>query len=554
MLSEEALLRNLAALDEAQGQRPTLAALDADTTRVVEAAGPAKAGPHGLEVSVEIRAGETWVPLWGPDPVGEASRQIEEAGDPAHLFVIGGGGGHVLDALEASGRSTTVLILEPDPGLAVLLLARRDLQPWFASGRLRLLTGPDYKGASTIARSVNGAESSAVLVNPAFEAHRPEAVQKARSVARRIEQEAGANAEARRELAGRYLLQTLGNLPIIKRESDAAALHGAFAGRPAVMVAAGPSLDAALPVLAAYQDQVVIIASDTTLRPLLAAGIRPHLMVGIDPGDVNARHLSGVADTSGIWLAAEASLHPAVFPCFEGRTFLFKVSDHEPWPWLREAGLDRGTVRAWGSVATSAFDLALRMACDPIIFVGHDMAYTNDRPYCDNTVFHEEWYAYLKHNSGTVRHYEELMMQGQPLIAVDDVNGEPVKTAARLVAFRDWIAEQIAATRDRTFINATGGGILQSARITQMSIEVALATHAGAPIDVRSQLASRHRRGLKTAQPVSVPGADLMALWIEFTARTVDERAIRAALSASLPGSHEDHEDHEIREVQKASS
>jgi len=550
MRSEDVLIGNLAALDQAQGQRPGLAALDPATTRVVEV-GPADAA----SLSIEIRGGDTWVPLWGPNPVGEAARQIDTAGDPAHLFVIGAGVGHVLDALEAAGRTTKVLILEPDPGVAVLLLARRDWQAWFASGRLRLLTGPDYTGASSVARFVNGAEASAILVNPALAAHRPEAVQRARTVAQRIQKEATANADARKQHAGRYLLQTLGNLPIIKRESDAAALHGAFAGRPAVMVAAGPSLDAALPVLAAYQDQVVIIASDTTLRPLLAAGIRPHLMVGVDPGEVNARHLSGVADTSGIWLAAEASLHPAAFACFEGRTFLFKVSDHEPWPWLREAGLDRGTVRAWGSVATSAFDLALRMQCNPIIFVGHDMAYSNDRPYCDNTVFHEEWRAYLADKPwGTIRHYEELMMKGQPLITVADVNGQPVKTAARLVAFRDWIVEQTAATRDRTFINATGGGILQGGRITQMSIEVALATHAGAPIDVRSKLASLHRRGLKTPKALTVPSAEVIARWIEFTAGTVDERAIRAALSPLNHEAHEDHAAHALQEVQKASS
>ena len=538
MRSEDLLLGNLAALDRAQGQRPTLAALDSASTRAVEnpaAFDSARAREAGA-LSIEIRSGETWVPLWGPDPVAEATYQIDEAGAPAHLFVIGAGVGHVLDALEATGRSTKVLILEPDPGVAVLLLARRDWQPWFASGRLRLLTGPDYTGASSVARSVNGAETSGILVNPALAEHRPEAVRKARAVAQRIQKEAGANADARKQHAGRYLLQTLGNLPMIKRESDAAALQGSFGGRPAVMVAAGPSLDAALPVLAAYQDQVVIIASDTTLRPLLAAGIRPHLMVGVDPGEINARHLSGVADTSGIWMAAEASLHPAAFPSFEGRTFLFKVSDHEPWPWLREAGLDRGTVRAWGSVATSAFDLALRMKCDPVIFVGHDMAYTNDRPYCDNTVFHDEWRAYLLEAWGRVREdhmqmYEQGMMAGQPLISLPDVNGEPVKTAARLVAFRDWIVEQTTATPDRTFINATGGGILHGGRIAQMPIEVALATHAGAPIDVRSKLTALHRRGVKTAKVLTPPSPDVIARWIDFTAGTVDAAAIHAALT-----------------------
>jgi hypothetical protein len=369
-------------------------------------------------------------------------------------------------------------------------------------------------------------------VNEVLASHRPAAVEQAMLVVKRIQQDAAANTEARQRHAGRYLLQTLGNLPVIQAESNAAALDGACAGRPAVMVAAGPSLDASLDVLAAYQDQVIIIACDTTLRPLLAAGIRPHVMVGTDPGELNARHLSGIADTSGIWLAAEGSLHPSAYPSFTGRTFIFKISDHEPWPWLREAGLDRGTLRAWGSVATSAFDLALRMGCDPLIFVGHDLAFTNDRPYCDNTVFHEEWRAYLADKPwGTIRHYEELMMQGHPAVRATDVNGEPVSTQGRLIAFRDWIVEQTTVTRNRRFINATGGGILHGPRIEQMRLELALGLHAGPRLDARSILAAAHRKGLKKPSPLPCPTDDVIARWIEFTAGTVDEHAIRAALA-----------------------
>ena len=505
MFSEQHFLRNLDALEQVQGHRPALAPLDART-------------PGALETG-------------GTDPEAEARELLAAVGDAAHILLIGGAAGHMLDGLERSGASTKVVVLEPDPGTAARFLARRDWRPWLASGRLRLLTGPGYVGASSTARLVNGAKPTAIVVNDALAAHRPADVEPAMRVARRIQQDAVANADARRQFAGRYLLQTLGNLPVIERESNIAALDGGCTGRPAVVVAAGPSLDASLAALAAYQEQVVIIASDTTLRPLLAAGIRPHLMVAVDPAELNARHLSGVPDTSGIWLAAEGSLHPDAYRSFAGRTFIFKVSDHEPWPWLRDAGLDRGQLRAWGSVATSAFDLALRMGCAPIIFAGHDFAYTNDRPYCDNTVFHEEAYAYLKLNpTGNIRHYEEMLMQGQPLVTATDVHGAPVRTAARLLAFRDWIAEQTTTTRDRRFINATGGGILQGPGIEQMPLDLALGVHAGPAFDARHVLTTAYRRGLAHAGPRSELTDAVIARWIEFTANTVDAAAIRQAL------------------------
>jgi hypothetical protein len=48
----------------------------------------------------------------------------------------------------------------------------------------------------------------------------------------------------------------------------------------------------------------------------------------------------------------------------------------------------------------------------------------------------------------------------KPLIAHTGVNGQPVETAAHLLAFRDWVVEFCADHPDVRFINATGAGLL----------------------------------------------------------------------------------------------
>ena len=113
---------------------------------------------------------------------------------------------------------------------------RRNWQPWLNAGRLRLLTGPDYQGAVTAARFLDAMVPTVVCVNPIVEEHRPEAAAGARRVADIVQANAESNAIARRNFAGRYLLQTLTNLPVVAREGDAAALDGLFAGTPAVAV------------------------------------------------------------------------------------------------------------------------------------------------------------------------------------------------------------------------------------------------------------------------------------------------------------------------------
>src|SRR5712672_2287590 len=218
--------------------------------------------------------------------------------------------------------------------------------------------------------------------------------------------ETSANADARRAFAGPYLLQTLANASRVAREGNAGALFGRFAGMPAIIAAAGPSLDRNLHEIASVPDRAILIACDTAARPLCAAGLEPDIIVAMDPTATNAAHLTGL-QTKKTWLAAEASLHPSALTAFDRRTFFFKVSDHEPWPWLRSLGLDRSVLEVWGSVLTGAVDLAIRMGCSPIVLVGADLAFTGNRPYCRGTTFEAQWATWV----GGGESYERIWSQ-----------------------------------------------------------------------------------------------------------------------------------------------
>jgi hypothetical protein len=384
-----------------------------------------------------------------------------------------------------------------------------------------------------------------VLVSPQLAEHRPNDVAAARAVAERLVSEAEKNATARKRFAGPYLLQSLSNLPVLTRASDVAGLDGIFAGRPAVVVGAGPSLDDTLPALAALQDHAVIVAADTTLRPLLAGGVRPHIVVAVDPGALNAQHLAGAEGLDNIWLVAEGSLHPSAFSGFAGRIFRFKVSDHHPWPWLRSLGCDCGVLQTWGSVATSAFDLARRTGCNPIVFAGLDFSYPVRRPYCANTIYDAMWRDAMAQYGCT---WEQLVDEyfGRPdnQLRRPDIHGAPVVTSAHLVSFRDWVVEQTAGDGTRRFVNATGAGILHGGRIVQSTLEAALAGTAPIP-GVRAAIRAAHTSGSASgaaikaavahlAANVDAPdGAAQVARWIEFTAGTVSVADIRGRLEVA---------------------
>ena len=532
MFSPDILTGNLAALTRAQGGCPALGALR-DSMRVT------MSGPH---LNVEVRVGtEEWRPIDTPaDTLAGTAWLDEPDAGASQAIVVGAGLGYALERAEQLGIRKVVAI-EPDPGVATLLLSRRDWSGWFTSGGLRLLTGPDYRGLADTARFLDGLHEIPILSSRVRADAEPEPLARAVAVAERLAQEAKANGKARQRFAGPYLLQTLTNLPAIAREGDAGALARAFEGTPGVVVGAGPSLDDNLPALRQLQDQAVIVATDTSLGPLLAGGVRPHLVVGIDPSALNAQHLTTPDGTGDVMLAAEGSLHPSVLSRFAGRIVSFTVSDHEPWPWLEAAGLRRGRLRAWGSVLTSAFDLACHLGCDPIVFAGADLAYTGMRPYCRHTIYDAQWQAWIDKGCSWELLMDEYFSR-QPEAYREDVHGERVRTSPNLVSFRDWLVEQIARLPATTVINATGHGILHGGGIRLATLPEAIGGAARLDrvreILARKRAAScaspaeRERLGAWLARAAREQDSVPFERWITFSGGTLSRDEIRQALPA----------------------
>ena len=534
MFSPDILTGNLAALTRAQGGCPALGPLR-DSMRVT------LSGPH---LNVEVRWGaEGWRPIDTPAETLAGTAWLDEPGAGAsQAIVVGAGLGYALERAERLGIRKVVAI-EPDPGVATLLLSRRDWSGWFASGGLRLLTGPDYRGLADTARFLDGLDDIPILSNRVRAHAEPEPSAQAVAVAERLAQDAQANGKARQRFAGPYLLQTLTNLPAIAREGDVQALARAFEGAPGVVVGAGPSLDENVGDLRQLQDRAIIIATDTSLGPLLAGGVRPHIVVGIDSSALNAQHLTTPDGVDDVMLAAEGSLHPSAFARFAGRIVSFTVSDHEPWPWLDAAGLRRGRLRAWGSVLTSAFDLARHMGCDPIVFAGADLAYTGMRPYCRHTIYDAQWQEWIDKGCSWELLMEEYFSR-QPEAYGNDVNGERVRTSPNLVSFRDWLVEQIARLTSTAVINATGHGILHGGGIRLGTLHDAIGGAARLE-GVREILArkraascpSRAERARLEAWLVSASreGADVpFERWIAFSGGALSPDQIRKALPPGI--------------------
>ncbi len=412
--------------------------------------------------------------------------------------------------------------------------------PRFETGRLAILAGPDYAGLAAVARSVRGIADAPAIIDAALRTRLPADVAKAEQAWTQLQFQAQANEQARRASAGRYLLQTLANAPRVTREGRAEALDGLWTGRPAVIVAAGPSLDRNIRDLPWARERALVISCDTAAGPLAYAGADPDFIVATDPSRANAGHLSSLP-AMGSWLVAEGALHASAFAHFDRRTFFFRVGNHEPWPWLRGAGLDCRVLETWGSVATSAFSLALAMGCDPIVFAGADLAFTGGHTYARGTSFEPRWAFWAAAGTPPDAIWQQLMDQW-PDTTATDIHGDAVRTASHLISFRDWIVERAQAHPDRRVVNTTGAGLLHGPAIAQLPIGAILADRPSIDRQALHQTI-RHAHGrhatnlgrLLASVTLLLGGGDdaLHRRWIEFTASTVTKPAIEAALRSS---------------------
>jgi hypothetical protein len=349
------------------------------------------------------------------------------------------------------------------------MLSRRDWRPLVEAGRLTMVVGPSFGGAGEVWRLIDPrAASSLVVEQPVVARVRPDAVAAARKIWERASFDAAANNEARETLGGRYLVNTLFNLPRIMSGRDLRALEGVGRGRTAVVCGAGPSLNRNLETIRPHRADVVLVAVDTALRPMLEAGLTPDFVVALDPAPLNARHLSGLSMPTPPLLVSEAALDPSAFDSFGDNVAFFRVGGNDPWPWLIEQGVDVPVLAAWGSVLTSAFAFAEMLDCDPVVLAGADLAWTDGQPYCRGTAFELDW--------------GRVVLQGQPLpdywrrIAgrkatetPSDIHGQPTATAPHLIAFRDWLVDR-AAKSGRRIVNLTGAGLFHGPAVVQWAV------------------------------------------------------------------------------------
>jgi len=255
-----------------------------------------------------------------------------------------------------------------------------------------------------------------------------------------------------------------------------------FAGVPAIICGAGPSLQNEIESLRALEDRALVFAGGSTITALSRQGINPHLSLAVDP---NPEEFDRLKEASSLCspLIYGTRLEKDVLACMGGERG-YIVSDtggpceryFEEALRIKEAPIGPELGMEALSVTTLAVALAVHMGCDPILFCGVDLAYTQGKRYASEVL-----------PSCLAPTIDCDMRAAERFVTKKDIQGKSVQTLVKWVMESECIgsfAEKMAPIR---FINVSEGG-LGFPGIENRSLREVMAVELQTSCDLRARI------------------------------------------------------------------
>lgn len=224
-----------------------------------------------------------------------------------------------------------------------------------------------------------------------------------------------------------------------------------YKGKPAIVVATGPSLNKNIHLLKDIQDKALILACDASLKPLLENGVEPDAVLSVERVMITYdKFYKGKTMPKDTVIIAPPIVRPEILDSFEDnrKVISFKRGEgiHE---WMASAIDDKGLIPTGSSVAHLCFSVASVLGADPIILIGQDLAYS------------PEGYS---HGSGA-EVLEKVDLNNKNIVYVKDYNGNDIPSTQVWKNFLTQLEDYISKSESETIDATEGGALIEGTKI-----------------------------------------------------------------------------------------
>ena len=250
------------------------------------------------------------------------------------------------------------------------------------------------------------------------------------------------------------LKNNLSNLKWIQYSKNPALIKNKYAGKPAIIVSAGPSLNKNLKELKKAKGKAIIIAVDTVLKMLLIEGIVPDFVCSIERIEkVYDLFYKDLEVPNTVTLVAPPLLDPRIFEEFNGELMLSFRLDVAEYDWLKTIlNVDDDCFIEMGSsCAHVAFGLAIHLGASPVILIGQDLAYGEENQT------HALGTYIINDKDKNKEKSTKKKGSNQLFEVIEGYNGGNVNTNETWLSFKIWFERKIVEY-GIDVINATEGG------------------------------------------------------------------------------------------------
>ncbi|MBS0622792.1 MAG: DUF115 domain-containing protein [Verrucomicrobia bacterium] len=228
-------------------------------------------------------------------------------------------------------------------------------------------------------------------------------------------------------------------------------LFGKFEGVPAIICGAGPSLDRNVALLSTLKNKALIFAGGSALNAVSCNGVLPHFGAGIDPHFLQFERLR-MNQAFQTAMFFRSRWYEGSLPFIQGTPLYLNGSGGQMVASRAEAhlGIEGEALDEGFNVVNFTVEVARSLGCNPLIFVGLDLAYTQGAQYAQGVLYDV---AIDEEKLLSPTHYYDVPLER------DNIYGEKVYTHWKWLAEAKWIGDYQMQHSQLTMINCTEGGI-----------------------------------------------------------------------------------------------
>ncbi|USG65324.1 DUF115 domain-containing protein [Brevibacillus ruminantium] len=388
------------------------------------------------------------------DPVSEAEKIIEnysDVGEYQHVFFYGIGLGYHIDKFLEKYPNIPFTLYEPDMNIFQTLLSNKKLEDWSSKSLMNIYAGHTPELISkNLTHFINAVKEKVMLfILPGYERIFTDLTRKFVSEFRDVVYAKASYIYANVVFSKRQPINSIVNVTTTFKTPNI--IHEkpeSFQGKPAILVAAGPSLDFEYENLRYIKENglAYIFSVGSAINSLIENGIYPDAACTYDGSERNHLVFSkvverGITDIPLIYGSmvgyetVEKYPGPMMHFLVGGdyfSNFILKSNNNLPIDYVLPAK----------SIAIITLQLLHKLGCSPIILAGQNLAYLKERTYAQGMTFTNEI----------------TEAQKTQAILVKDVEGNDVYTNRGLDGFRKEMEDRIKKLSDVVVINTTRGG------------------------------------------------------------------------------------------------